>query len=227
MKYLRIAFLGIALMLGPDLLLAQQIPSPYRFIEETQSAGAFAGYLWTNSDALDLGPRPAPIVGLRYSIRLSGPVAGEASLGFMPSERTVFTNAATSGDTTEVVLQEVGVTNMRILLAEAGLRFSLTGARTWNGLAPYVIGAGGVVADLAGQESVELDEDERFDFGPGFAVGLGAGTEWFVGQRFSLRAEIRDQIWRISIPSGLRATGQDEARWTNNFGVTLGAALHF
>lgn len=227
MKHLRIALFGIALVLGPDILPAQQIPSPYRFIEETQSAGAFGGYLWTTNEAPDLGPRSAPMVGLRYSIRLSGPVAGELSLGFAPSERTVFTNVAASGDTTAVVLQEAGVTDMSILLAEAGLRFSLTGARTWNGLAPYVIGAGGIVADLAGRESVELDDDERFDFGPGLAVALGAGTEWFVGQRFSLRAEVRDQIWRLSIPSGLRAATDEETRWTNNFGFTVGAALHF
>lgn len=230
LRLLLVATLCVAFLVGASALEAQRITSPYRYVEESQSAGAFAGYLRTQSLDPDLGPQAAPIFGLRYNIRLGGPVAGEAALGFIPSERTIFApGGADPRDPTRTIPIEVGTATMPLLLAEAGLRLNLTGPRTWNSLMPYLIATGGVVADLGGQtgQDEEVPEAARFDFGPGFAVGLGGGTEWFLTRRFSLRAEVRDQIWRVTIPAGLADGGTRDNRWTNNLGLSLGAALHF
>ncbi len=231
-RHLVIATLSASLFLGGERALGAQerITSPYRYIEENHSVGAFAGYLWTQSLDPDLGPQPAPLFGIRYSIRLGGPVSGEAALGMIPAERTVFAaRGVDPQDPTRTVPEAQGTANMPLLLAEAGVRLSITGPRTWHGLAPYLVATGGLVADLVRGTALdeEVPEDERFRFGPGFAVGAGVGTEWFVTRRFSLRGEVRDQIWRIAIPGGLTETGQQVNQWTNNLGLSLGAALHF
>lgn len=228
---------ALALLLPGSFLEAQQIPSPFRYIEETQSAGFFAGYLWTNPAeeptgdggiVMELGPRSAPIFGARYNIRFGGPFTGEASLGFIPSERTVYARDTTAATQVPPV-EEVGTTGMAILLAEAGVRFHLTGPRTWNGLAPFVVGTGGLVGDLSRTPAAEagVPPEERFRFGPGFAVALGMGTDWFPTRRLSVRAEARNQLWRVTAPAGLRPEPRENTQWTHNIGVSLGAALHF
>jgi hypothetical protein len=115
------------------------------------------------------------------------------------------------------------------LIAEGGLRFHLTGPRTWRDLAPYIIATGGVAADLSGRTAADeaLPEAQRFRFGPSFAVGVGAGTDFFVAERVSLRLEARDHILRLRVPAGLLGTDEAEAQWTNNFAISLGTALHF
>ncbi|HEV2129505.1 MAG TPA: hypothetical protein VGR27_00290 [Longimicrobiaceae bacterium] len=226
-----LAALGAAFFLsGATALEAQRITSPYRYIEETQSLSVFAGYLLTQGLDPDLGPQAAPTVGVRYNLRLGGPIAGEAALRFIPSERTIFAaRGVDPSDPTRTIPIDVGTASMPLLLAEAGIRLNVTGPRTWNGLAPYALATGGVVANLRGRTAAEEDipEDEHFSFGPGFAVGIGGGTDWFLTQRISLRAEVRDQIWRLSIPQGLTEQGARDNRWTNNLGLSLGAAYHF
>lgn len=225
------ATLAVALsLLGASALEAQRIPSPYRYIEETQSIGLFGGYILTESVEPDLGPQAAPIFGVRYNLRLGGPVLGEAAVGFAPSERTIFAaRGVDPNDPTRTIPIPVDTVSAPLLLAEAGMRLVLTGARTWNALAPYLLATGGLVANLRGQtaEDEEVPENERFSFGPRFAVGVGVGTDWFVTPRFSLRAEVRDQIWRLNIPAGLTEAAAQDDRWTNNLGISLGAAFHF
>lgn len=223
MSNARLALLAFAL-LAPSTAFAQAISSPLRYVEETQSLGAFAGYLLTDRGELDLGPHSAPLFGANYTIRFAGPLSGEVSLGGAPSRRTVYAQAP--GDS---VPQERGEVSAFLLLAEAALKFHLTGPRTWHGLAPYGVGGVGLVGDLAGSTALEdeINETQRFDFGPGFAVSLAAGTDWVPSERLAFRIEVRDRLWRLTTPTGLTATGREEAAWTNNFAITLGAALLF
>ena len=206
-------------------LFAQQIASPYSYVEDSQYGGVFAGYLWTGGLEPDLGPQPAPVAGALYGIRFSGPLSGEAALGLIPSERTVFRNAAAPQDSVNPVAVES--TDMLLLFAEGALRLNITGPRTWNGLMPFLLAGGGLVADLSGDSGAEIEDAERFDFGPALAVSVGAGTEWFVSERLSLRLEVRDRLWRLTVPAGLTEGVDEDARWTNNLGLSVGASLHF
>jgi len=206
-------------------LEAQQIRSPYRFIDETQSLGVYAGYLVTSPGTPEVGPQNAPIFGVRYNLRFTGPLSGEAAISFAPAERQVLRRA-----TLGAPVASVGTVPMNLLLGEAGLRFHVTGTRAWRGLAPYALTTVGVAADLSGDD--ELDEGtqelQRFDFGPSFAVALGAGTDWFLTERLSLRLEARNHILRLQIPAGLRETdGPAENQWNNNLGISLGTSIHF
>lgn len=205
---------------------AQTVPSPFRHIEEKQAVAVFAGYLATDQGDLDLGPHSAPLFGASYGIRLGGPVTGEGLLALSPSRRTVF--RAVAGNEEEP-LAEIGETSALLAIASAGVKLHLTGPRTWRGIAPYTLGGLGFVTDVAGApgEEDEIDATQRFDFGPSFAVSLGAGTDWFPSERLAVRVEVRDFLWRLTTPSGLTDQGREQTDWVHNFAITLGAALHF
>lgn len=231
-RTLTAAFALAALLGSAPRAEGQQIPSPYRYIEPKQSIGVFGGYLLADpsigigEQEVELGPRSAPVAGLAYTIRFTGPLSGEVRAGFSPTERTVY-RPTSQTDLTPVPVATVDVS---LLMAEAGLRFQLTGPRTWRGFAPYVVGSGGLMTDLDRNADAEIDipAGARFDFGPSFAVSAAIGTDWFPTRRLSLRAEARDHLWQIRAPEGLRATGvRDVSEWTHNIAISLGAALHF
>lgn len=216
---------------------AQTIASPYRYIEKTRSVTVYAGYLATSpgvalpdSQSAELGPQSAPLVGLRYSMRIGGPLSLEANVGFAPADRKLY-NGQPSLDSTRVPVEDTGETvSAPLLLTEGALRFHLTGDRTWRGLAPFVLASGGLVTDLGGTSEAEeeIPEQRRVGLGPGLALGAGAGVDVFHGQRLSLRAELAYRLWRQDAPGGLLPAGSEEvSEWNSSTGITLGAAYHF
>ena len=228
--------LAAALLPAARASAAQTIPSPYRYVETTQSVGAFAGYLWaersvsiTDSTSVGLGPASAPVAGIRYQLRATGPLSVDASLAVSPSERRII-KAAFVDDSSRVEGQDLGLTvPSTIVMADLGLRFNLTGPRTWRGLAPFVAGSAGLVADVRGtfDEEAELEEDERFRFGPSLAVGAALGTDWFPTPSLSLRLEGQGRLWRMSTPTGFSLTRGERSEWNPVAGITLGGAIHF
>ena len=216
-----------AALVSPHLARAQDISSPYRYVEPTQSAAAFAGYLATDRGEVGFGPHSAPMLGGTYTIRLSGPLAGEVSVAGAPTQRTVVQRLSLGGQPSAI--REIGDTDALLLLADAGLRFTLTGPRTWRGFAPYLAASGGLVIDVLGSSELEetIEATQRVDFGPAFAVSVGAGADWFLTERLALRLEARDRLWRLTTPEGLSESRRQESEWTNNLAVTLGAAFYF
>src|SRR5262245_36657414 len=78
----------IALLLPARQAAAQaSINSPYRFIDQSQAVGIWAGAVSSASGTVDIGPQGGSIVGVRYGIRLSGPFTIEAGVGYFPSTR--------------------------------------------------------------------------------------------------------------------------------------------
>ena len=231
-----VLLLALALAAGARAAAAQTIPSPYDYIEQTQAIGLFGGYLFTDPDAsitdstsVPLGPQSGPVFGIRYQVRAAGPLSIDASVGVSPTERRLFgTTTNTDSAFTGVVDLETTVP-ATVLMADVGLRFFVTGPRTWNGLAPFVIGAGGMVGDVRGTfgKEADIDENARFRFGPSFAVGAGLGTDWFPVPNASLRVEAMGRLWRMSTPSGFLAPTDERSQWNPAVGITVGGALHF
>jgi hypothetical protein len=216
---------------------AQGITSHIRYVEQAQRIGPFAGWVFTNPDltlndttTVALGPRSAPIFGLRYEIRASGPLSVAASAGFIPSKRKVFLAEAVN-DSAEIRAIDTGrKANVGILLVEGGVTFHLTGPRTYRNLAPFVGARAGYARQITGRDSAEstVPAAERYRFGPAFAVGATAGTDYFLARSLSVRLELNGRLWRESAPAGFRATGQSKvSEWNNASSVQLGAALHF
>jgi hypothetical protein len=232
-----VLLLALALTAGARATAAQTIPSPYDYIENTQSAGVFVGYLFADPDVglpdsttLPLAPQSGPVFGVRYQIRAAGPLHIDASLGISPTERKLF---AAEFDEDSVFVGPVDLETTlpaTVVMADVGLRFLLTGPRTWNGLAPFVVGTGGIAADIRGtfKEEVEINERALFRFGPTFAVGAGLGTDWFPVPNASLRVEAMGRLWRVSTPSAFLELQTDErSEWNPVLGITVGGAIHF
>jgi hypothetical protein len=216
------------MMVGAQSVEAQTIDSPYRFVETSQTVGAYGGYAMTGQGALELGPESAPIVGLRYGIRVSGPFSIEGDVALMSSTRMVWDTVP--GDT---ALRNVGEADLQLLAAMAALRFNLTGPRTWHGLQPYVTLGGGLGFDLASPSSAEesLPEDVRFDLGTRFIALAGGGMEAHIFRSFSARVDARTLLWRLSTPDAFLLDEASLTRpndeWTQNFLLTGTIAFRF
>ena len=219
----RVSLLVVVLVAIAGPLAAQVVPSPYRFLEKSQGLGVQAGYLFTDRGEFDTGPHSAPLVGLEYRGRFAGPLSGIVSLSYLPSERTVYGQGANS------TVAALGDTDAHLILAQAGLEFTVTGARTWHSLAPFLGASFGLIANVSGRSDLETDaslpETQLVDLGPSFAVGGSAGTDWFISDRFSVRAAGRGNLWRFKTPAGI--AGREETEWLLNAGGTLGVAFHF
>lgn len=223
----------------PVAAAAQQIRSPYRYLDRTQQLTPYAGY-WAlgqsvsldDSTSADFGAKSAPVFGLRYNMRLTGPLQLDVNLAYSPTTRQVFLADATSTDSTQVRPVDSGEeADVQLVLAEAGFRFQLTGTRSYRGFAPFVTAGLGIAADLAGEsdfEEAELPERERFDFGTSIAFGAGVGTDWFLGDRLSVRADATGRLWRYTVPPGFVPRATDPVReWVPSVSLTLGGAYHF
>jgi hypothetical protein len=217
-----------ALALGPGSAAAQSISSPYRFLDTRQAATVFGGYVATGRGALELGPRPGPILGVRYDLGISGPFVLEAELGWFARDRAV--QDTVPGDTTRT---SPGDADFRAITVQAGLRFNITGARTWHGLLPYALFAGGFTKDVADESGTDaaLPADVRFDFGTRFTAGLGGGLEWFPAQGAGIRLDGRMLLWKLKTPApflrGDQVNVLPSEQWTQNLSLTAGIVVRF
>ncbi len=228
------AFLARVLPLCAGLIVpagaaGQEIDSPYRFVENSQSIGGFAGYVMTGKGKLELGMDDAIYAGLRYRLQISGPFQLDVDAGIMPGKRIVRDTTLTAEDEYTVL----GEVDSQMLALLASLRFDITGPRTWRGLQPFLLFGGGLVFDLSGTALLEEDlpEDVRYEMGTSFAGQVGGGLEWFLSPSTSLRVDARNVLWKVNTPVAFRI--QERGRrladdeWTQNFVASVGLAIHF
>jgi hypothetical protein len=239
MRFTRTALLlALALAASVRAVAAQTIPSPYRHIEQTQSVGVFGGYMFsdpdiglTDSTSLPIGPRSGPLFGARYQVRASGPLSVEGSIGVNLTDRRLF-GVVTRADSSigDAVDLETTVP-ATLLMADVGLRFHLTGARTWNGLAPFVVGTGGLAADMRGtfEEEEDVRDEALYRLGPSFAVGAGLGTDWFPASNASIRIEAGARLMRMETPNAFLGNDPNAERseWNPAVSISVGGAFHF
>jgi hypothetical protein len=236
-RYLHIAT-AAAVLAAAGPAAAQSVGSPYDFVRTSHGLHAYATYVFTDRGTIGTGPHSAPALGLGYGIRISGPFAFDSRIAFMPTSRTVFTvdpeadPDAVREDPT-VGLEEIGTADLSLLLADVSLRFNITGPRTWNNLQPYaLLGAGAVVglaADHAAEEGLPEDADLRVRFSNGVTGHFGGGVEWHIADRFTIRFDARDVLWRLHVPTGFITTARviDDRQWVQTAHLSIGAGYRF
>ncbi len=221
----------LAVTMGVTPALGQEVPSPYEFIDTRHQAGFFVGAASDNRGSLDLGPGGGVYFGGRYGLELGGPFAIEGTAFLLPTDRNVY-----DPSDPDEGLQLLGSTTSTVAGIDGRLRFTLTGNRTWNDLAPFAVVGGGLAFDLSRDSPLEEDlfGEERFSFGPSFLGVLGLGSRWLPTDRLTVRADALLHIWRLGTPeaffqfegeNGLGSISDQE--WTGVGVVTLGGAYRF
>lgn len=220
------------LALTPALLAGeasgQSIPSPYRFLDARQEVDIFLGTMSPGTGRFDYGPQPGTALGARYGIHISGPFGLEGVVTYLPTDRSIIDPGRAVGDF------KVGEMPADVIMLDARLRFSLTGNRSWHGLAPFVLAGGGLAFDGSGAEEDQelLLSDDRFKFGTSFVGILGGGVRWFPGKRFFFRADTHLFLWQLKTPRGFsdpeRAfEGVEEKEWVSGPSLSLGFGIRF
>jgi hypothetical protein len=234
-----LAALAAATLTGAAPLAAQTITSPYEFVERSQGLYGYGTYVLADRGVIGIGPGSGVAAGAGYSIRVSGPFKFDARLAVLPTSRRVFNRRDDLVEDPEAIqadpmvgLVEVGTADLTLLLADASLRFDITGPRTWNSLQPYaLLGLGGafrVAADNAAEEA--LDNVDLFvRFRNGFTGHFGGGTELFLGQRFTLRLDARNMFWRLHVPRGFITPDRliEDREWVQALNLSIGASIRF
>ncbi|HWV56121.1 MAG TPA: hypothetical protein VNZ57_01500 [Longimicrobiales bacterium] len=219
--------LGLAAIAAfPALLDAQQISSPYRFIDENLAAGVFAGYFFGDPGSAEVGPRDGRIVGLRLTIRATGPLNIEAQTGVISTDRIVW---AVDSETDEIV--KAGEADLSMLHVGGSLRFDVTGPRTFYNLMPFVAAGGGVVLRLTENDTFDqlLPFEEQFDLGTTFAAHVGTGVEWFPFGRVTLRADGQVLLYRMNTPVAFLDIDPTlpTREWAQNYIVSASVSYRF
>lgn len=220
-----------AMVCLPRVGSAQEIPSPYRFIETAHEAGGFAGFVDAGTGRLGLGPDGGPAYGVRYAIELSGPFSIEGVGTTVSSSRDVLDPRRSEGD------RKVGEADVLLTTVDARLKFSLTGRRTWRGLSPHALAGVGLGFDFAGDAPAETDdgfrEQDRFEFGTSFLGLVGLGTRWLPGDRWQFRVDGTLNLWQVETPDGWQELESEleapppESEWVNGLGLTFGVSYRW
>jgi hypothetical protein len=219
----------IAGVLIPSASQAQTIPSPYRFIDTRHELTFQAGAVSADRGVRRLGPGGGPIVGARYAFEITGPAAVEISATFMSTDREVYDP---TDDTSPPEL--IGTADLNLGLVEGRFRLNLTGARTWNYLAPYLYGGMGLVvgssARLAAEE--ELPPGSQFTFGPSATFSLGTGTRFIPRDPLSFRVEAGFNLWKVGNPPAFRFIDDEigevgSGAWPSWTSLSMGISYRF
>jgi hypothetical protein len=204
---------------------AQSVPSPYEFIDERQKYGVYVGHVPGNRGQLELGPGGGLMIGARFGYHLSGPLGLEVNGFLLPTDRLVRVPDDESG------IEDRGSADALVGAIDGRIRFSITGNRTWNGLAPFLTAGGGVAMNLQGRSDIEAEipESVRFSFGPSFLGGLSAGTRWLPTDRITVRVEAGVNYWKLGTPDAFIEAGESgigqpvpDQEWTPVSAFTLG-----
>ncbi len=219
--------LALALAATAAPAAAQTIPSPYRFIDYRQDLALVASYIMTQRGPLDLGPESGLAGGLQYTLRINDPMALSARVLYFPGERELIDTTTVDGSVTSA---RVGRADMNLVLATARLQFTLTGARTWNSIAPYVIVGAGLAFEAGDPGDSAITPTLRYRFGSSFQPQFGVGISGFLSERWALRLVLLDSLWQIETPEGLRDALDPTPRsrqFTHNLELSAGIALFF
>jgi hypothetical protein len=204
------------------------VPSPYRFWETRQEAGPFVGWISPGTGQFGYGPKSGPLVGVRYELGFPGPLSVEVVADYIPTTRDVMDPRRVEGD------RRIGESDVKLLDVNGRLKLSLTGARTWHRINPFVLAGAGVMWDLAGTSAPDnvLGSGDRFSFGTKFAGQVGGGIRLFANDHWIARTDALLHVWKLQTPAGFRDASRGfgsvgTSEWVNASSISLGVGYRF
>lgn len=205
--------------------------SPFRDIATRQHLGFVVGRFLGNEAKAGVGAQAATAYGIRFRNRLSGPLDFTFGASYIASTRLLV------DPTRPDSVRRSGPVNAGLISAEVGLSLTLTGAKTWHGLAPWV----GIGIGLISATSPTTDPG-GFSYGTNFTLVPMMGTSLRLSERLTLEFEARNNTiryeWPLSyfdprdannnqLPPPVLATGEKNRQVTHNFTLSVGVSYHF
>ena len=199
--------------------------SPYVDLEYSQEITPTLGYVRTRHDPAGVAPRSAPMVGLRYELHLTGPLAFSGELTETFASRQVIDPSR------PIASRNLGSESSPITSADLALALNLTGQKSWHRLVPQLRGGVGLVSSRA------KDDSSGFSFGTPFAFVFGGGVKLVPGGRVQLRADITDRVFKLSYPDSYYRLSPDNTAvldattersfYTHHTALTVGVSYLF
>ena len=210
---------------------AQTIPSPYTFIEHSQTWAVFGGKSDANPGQLGLGAQDANTYGGRYAVAFGGAISLDIDGTMFFATRDVLDVSRPVDD------RSLGNTDFNLVLFDVKLRINLTGQRAWHGLQPFIAFGGGLAIPTLTSRVLELDSDmpgdEWYEFGKRFTGTLAGGVNFHIYDKISLRVDGVMNLWKITTPLGWRTVANDPlgenpaGEWVSVKTIRVGVAWRF
>jgi len=221
----------LLLAIVPSFRLAAQVGhdpshSPYRDVRRGAVLVLTFGHLGGSRGGPGVGISDGPTGGLRYEASFG---ALGAALGIAYGHTTRFVVDPTK----DSVSRKSGPFDTDVVLADAALQLSLTGRKTWHGLAPYVGGALGVAVGGGSPP-----DPSGYNFGNKLTLAPQAGVRWYPARRVSVRADFRLVLWKLRYPLGYKQPSPIDGgrvlpldasldEWTSHPWITIGLGWTF
>lgn len=200
LKTLLAASFALLIMVRPALAQVGHMPdrSPYLDLDYSQELTLLGGYLRARHDPAGVAPLSRSIVGLRYELRLAGPLSFDANVIGGGGNRNVIDPLKPA------TTRNRGTVSNAVVAGDLGLALNLTGARSWHHLVPQIS------AGVGGVSSKARDDSSGFAFGTRFAFVVGGGVKYVpTGSRFQLRADVTDRIFKLDYPDAYYRLASD------------------
>ncbi|HEX9564469.1 MAG TPA: hypothetical protein VF981_10880 [Gemmatimonadaceae bacterium] len=200
--------------------------SPYRDRDYNRDWTLFFGQFSAQRDPAGVAPTDGPLAGVRWQMHMTGPLYIAARLAGGSVERTEIDPSKTIAE------RVIGTEKVPMFLADIALELSLTGHKTWHGIAPVLNGGVGFSGDLRGRTDVG-----DYRFGVPFTMTFGSGINWSINDAWALRFDWANYIYRIGYPNSyylkttedppVLAAGASQSHWRRNRALSIGVSLLF
>ena len=164
--------------------------SPYQDFSNKQEFTIYSGWFTGATGRAGVAPQGGPLLGVCYGLKLGGPVEMDAHVARVFTQRDVVSPGVLGP------ARNLGAFSLPLYLADVGLTFNMTGAKSWHHLVPTFGFGGGVVSDAGTAKDIG-----GFHIGTAFAITFGAGLRYVPGGHWSLRAELSDDMYQAQYPN--------------------------
>ena len=188
-----LAAAAVLLSAYPPIRLSAQVGhdpahSPYRDVLRGPMVRITTGYFSGTRGRIPVSPSDGPTGGLRFEYPMSNLLTFAAGVAYAQTDAFFF-------DPNDSVPQAKGPINNDLLLFDLGLQASLTGAKTFHGLQPYVGASLGLVFG-----SAVASDTSGYSFGTKLSYGPELGIRWHPTRRLSFEAGYRLLFYKLRYP---------------------------
>jgi hypothetical protein len=203
--------------------------SPYRDVLRGPGPVLFVGHLSAGRGLAGVGPSNGLAVGAGYELAAGRSMVVQFSAAYLKADRFIVN--PTVAET--AAARRTGPVDTDLLLTEVALQLRLTGAKAWNGLAPYLTTGIGLAFDV---HSPGDSTNSSYRFGSKLTAAVGMGTRWHLARRLAVHADARVVYWRLRYPPSFRSPAPDgsrvvpvgkETEWTRHPCLSLGVGWTF